>query len=89
MEPRNVIKFNHRKLASWTNNFSDSNYIGRFQFGKLYRGVFSYPPWITNFLVKIWEVPEMDSYEPGDNEIRLMVCCTDDNIFKNIFLEDF
>ncbi|KAL8031533.1 hypothetical protein ABFS82_13G032300 [Erythranthe guttata] len=71
-EPRNVIKVSYTKLASYTNNFSESNYIGRFQFGKLYRGVLSSPPWVTYILVKIWEVPEIYSYEPGDNEIRLM-----------------
>ncbi|EYU30532.1 hypothetical protein ABFS82_14G178600 [Erythranthe guttata] len=71
MEPDNVLKFEYKELVRFTDNFSDSNYIGRFQFGKIYRGVFGevYPIYM---LVKMWEVPEIYNYKPGDDKVRLM-----------------
>ncbi|KAL7126300.1 hypothetical protein ABFS83_14G176900 [Erythranthe nasuta] len=68
MEPFNVMRLKYKDLAAYTDNFSERNYIGRFQFGKLYRGSFG-----RRFvIVKIWEVPEIYDCEPGDNQVRLM-----------------
>ncbi|KAK6137914.1 hypothetical protein DH2020_028348 [Rehmannia glutinosa] len=73
--PITIQKLNYKKLVIYTDDFSESNYIGRFQFGKLYRGLIPNPRRKRYVMVKIWEVPEIYNYKPGDNKIRLMVCC--------------
>ncbi|EYU42130.1 hypothetical protein MIMGU_mgv1a019652mg, partial [Erythranthe guttata] len=55
-----------------TDNFSESNCIGNFQFGKLYYAKIVYPGITAYFMVKKWEVPENCDYDPGDNDLRLM-----------------
>ncbi|GFQ04526.1 probable serine/threonine-protein kinase nak [Phtheirospermum japonicum] len=73
MEPFNVQKFEYKKLVTYTDNFSESNYIGRFQFGKLYRGQIPNLAIARYLVVKIWEaIPETYNYKPGDNKLRLM-----------------
>ncbi|XP_012830658.1 PREDICTED: probable receptor-like protein kinase At5g56460 [Erythranthe guttata] len=71
MQPDHVRRFEYEELVGFTDNFSESNYIGRFQFGKIYRAVLG-KTCPTKLLVKIWEVPEIYSFKPVDNKIRLM-----------------
>ncbi|KAL8028747.1 hypothetical protein ABFX02_14G181000 [Erythranthe guttata] len=71
MEPENFRRIEYEDLVECTDTLGESNYIGRFQFGKMYRGVLgTFEP--INLLVKIWEVPEIYNYKPGDHNIRLM-----------------
>ncbi|KAK6144760.1 hypothetical protein DH2020_021580 [Rehmannia glutinosa] len=70
--PITIQKLKYKKLVIYTDDFSESNYISRFQFGKLYRGLIPNPRRKRYVMVEIWEVPEIYNYEPGDNKIRLM-----------------
>ncbi|KAG8387131.1 hypothetical protein BUALT_Bualt03G0221400 [Buddleja alternifolia] len=70
MEPPDVDKMTYERLVKYTNNFSESNYVGHFQFGKYYRGVI---PWLPvrdskHLMVKIYEDPEIYNC----NILRLM-----------------
>lgn len=69
----NARKLSYEDLACYTDNFSESNYLIHFQFGKLYRGKIVWPRRTQYVIVKIWEEPEIYNYMPGDNEGRLMV----------------
>ncbi|KAG8372817.1 hypothetical protein BUALT_Bualt12G0106500 [Buddleja alternifolia] len=71
-EPRTLVRLTYEKLVQYTDNFSKSNYIGHFQYGKLYRGKIDWLMRVEYVMVKIWEVPEVYNYEPGDNKHRLM-----------------
>ncbi|KAI3469047.1 hypothetical protein Pfo_025710 [Paulownia fortunei] len=62
MEPINVQKLKYKKLVSYTDNFCESNYIGLYL---NFRGT-------RYMMVKIWEVPLIYNYKPGDNQLRLM-----------------
>ncbi|EYU42129.1 hypothetical protein MIMGU_mgv11b016476mg, partial [Erythranthe guttata] len=90
-EPGRVMKLSYEKMVLLTDNFSESNCIGNFQFGKLYYAKIVYPGITAYFMVKKWEVPENCDYDPGDNDLRLMdynpkLCdfgCTSGGIFLN------
>ncbi|KAL9145264.1 hypothetical protein ABFS82_13G030700 [Erythranthe guttata] len=71
-EPGRVMKLSYEKMVLLTDNFSESNCIGNFQFGKLYYAKIVYPGITAYFMVKKWEVPENCDYDPGDNDLRLM-----------------
>lgn len=70
-----VFKLSYEDLACYTENFSETNYLNHFQFGKLYRGKIVGAQSTQYVLVKIWEVSKIYEYWDGDNEGRLMVCC--------------
>ncbi|KAK2973208.1 hypothetical protein RJ640_024495 [Escallonia rubra] len=60
----------YKTLKEYTDDFSEENYIGKFQFGKVYRGKFQ--DLITgrnHVIVKIWEA---STGGDTDNESRLM-----------------
>ncbi|KAL9142560.1 hypothetical protein ABFS82_14G177800 [Erythranthe guttata] len=68
-----VLYLSYQDLACYTDNFCESNFLGRFQFGKLYRGKIVHAESTRYVMVKIWEVPKRKYiYRPGDNESRLM-----------------
>ncbi|XP_047335889.1 serine/threonine-protein kinase PBL13-like [Impatiens glandulifera] len=51
-----IMRFTARDLKEYTFNFSKRNYIGKFQFGKLFRGVYkSCVSGIHSLIVKIWD----------------------------------
>ncbi|KAJ4825250.1 hypothetical protein Tsubulata_043751 [Turnera subulata] len=64
-------------LRQYTNNFSQENFIGNSQFGKVYRGIRegrqSFGEHVGEFIVKIWE-KDITLYKvlPGDNERRFV-----------------
>ncbi|KAJ4847875.1 hypothetical protein Tsubulata_011599 [Turnera subulata] len=64
-------------LRQYTNDFSQENFIGNFQFGKVYRGIYEGSQiWRERggeIVVKIWE-KDNPFYKvlPGDNERRVM-----------------
>ncbi|EYU26965.1 hypothetical protein MIMGU_mgv11b0235052mg, partial [Erythranthe guttata] len=62
----------YNDLARFTDNFSESNYLCHFQFGKLYRGKIVHAESTLFVMVKIWEDSQIYCYKPGDNESRLM-----------------
>ncbi|XP_047308224.1 probable serine/threonine-protein kinase PBL15 [Impatiens glandulifera] len=55
-DSKDIVRFDSVQLKKFTNNFSEEYYIGRFQFGKIFRGLFKYlckgPIYLT---VKIWD----------------------------------
>ncbi|OMO60371.1 hypothetical protein CCACVL1_24204, partial [Corchorus capsularis] len=57
-------------LKSYTNNFSEDNFIGNFQFGKVYRGKIG----DHDVTVKVWMAQTFYVCLPGDNENRMEVC---------------
>ncbi|KAK4440816.1 Receptor-like kinase LIP2 [Sesamum alatum] len=68
------VKLRYEDLRLYTDNFSDRNYIGKFQFGKVYHGKVSLegsaqPKSVT---VKIWESIREYWYYPNENTNRLM-----------------
>lgn len=77
MDPENVLVYEYGHLSRKTDNFSESNFVGRCQFGKLHRGMTNHPcdGGLRHFLVKTWEESEIDNYRRGDHLLRLMVCC--------------
>uniref|UniRef100_A0A2N9F9G1 Protein kinase domain-containing protein n=1 Tax=Fagus sylvatica TaxID=28930 RepID=A0A2N9F9G1_FAGSY len=62
-----IEAFSYNDLNLCTNGFSEQNLIGKFQFGKVYRGKFK----SQEVTVKIWECPKEYIVQPGDNESRL------------------
>ncbi|KAL0369747.1 UNVERIFIED_CONTAM: Receptor-like kinase LIP2 [Sesamum angustifolium] len=67
-------KLRFEDLRLYTDNFSDRNYIGKFQFGKVYHGKVPLqgsekPKHVT---VKIWELLPEHSLYPKENHSRLM-----------------
>ncbi|KAJ4830202.1 hypothetical protein Tsubulata_050948 [Turnera subulata] len=56
-------------LRQYTNDFSQENFIGNFQFGKVYRGIYEG----SEIVVKIWE-KDNPFYKvlPGDNQRRFV-----------------
>lgn len=64
----------YEDLQKYTDNFSQDNYLGKFQFGKIYRGQVpsqsgTLPKPVT---VKIWETRTEYEYYEGDNPQRLI-----------------
>ncbi|KAK9284950.1 hypothetical protein L1049_024132 [Liquidambar formosana] len=57
----------YKDLEECTNGFSKENFIGKFQFGKVYRGMFL----DEEVIVKIWEGPTIYKVYPGDNDSRM------------------
>ncbi|XP_055959664.1 uncharacterized protein LOC126655331 isoform X2 [Mercurialis annua] len=55
-----------KELVKFTNGFSEDNFIGKFQFGEVYRG-FNYRK--EEVIVKVWN-NELHNVRPGDNEAR-------------------
>ncbi|KAL7087385.1 hypothetical protein ACP275_13G065600 [Erythranthe tilingii] len=73
MGVRKIFKLKYEELAAYTDDFSESNFLSYFQFGKLYRGKIVRGGQSTQYvMVKIWQVPEIYSYRPGDNQARQM-----------------
>uniref|UniRef100_A0A5B7ALJ9 Protein kinase domain-containing protein n=1 Tax=Davidia involucrata TaxID=16924 RepID=A0A5B7ALJ9_DAVIN len=74
MDPERIRRLSYEELKQYTDNFSEENYIGKFQFGKVYRGKIEWAAFggTQHLTVKIWEVPEIYGYYPGDNEERMM-----------------
>uniref|UniRef100_A0A5B7BQ11 Protein kinase domain-containing protein n=1 Tax=Davidia involucrata TaxID=16924 RepID=A0A5B7BQ11_DAVIN len=72
MDPERLTRVSYDDLKRYTCNFSEENYIGKFQFGKLYRGKIEWTYGTQHLTVKIWEVPEIYNYYRGDNEERMM-----------------
>ncbi|KAK3012912.1 hypothetical protein RJ639_008326 [Escallonia herrerae] len=72
MDPKYITKLTYEGLKDCTDNFSDKNYIGRFQFGKVYHGKirwgFPKPHYVT---VKIWECPKSDILISRANKMRM------------------
>ncbi|KAK9285927.1 hypothetical protein L1049_025128 [Liquidambar formosana] len=54
-------------LSLYTDKFGEENFIGTFQFGKVYHGKIE----SQNVTVKIWEIPTIYVVHEGDNECRL------------------
>ncbi|XP_047335926.1 probable serine/threonine-protein kinase PBL11 [Impatiens glandulifera] len=51
-----IRRFTSDKLKYFTDNFSKNNYIGKFQFGKIFRGVYTNRSiGNRNIIVKIWD----------------------------------
>lgn len=75
MRQESVVKLGYDELVDYADNFSESNYVGCFQFGKFYHGKMEFCRWTRYMMVKIWEVPETYKSEHGDNDLRLMACC--------------
>ncbi|EYU42889.1 hypothetical protein MIMGU_mgv1a010357mg [Erythranthe guttata] len=73
MELGDILDLSYQDLSYYTDNFSESNYLGHFQFGKLYRGKIVHAESTRYVMVKIWEVSEVYTCIPGYNEIRLML----------------
>ena len=63
------IEFSYEKLESMTNGFSEENFIGKFQFGRVYRGIYER----QHVTVKIYENPLIYDVYPGDNFRRFTV----------------
>ncbi|XP_047334132.1 G-type lectin S-receptor-like serine/threonine-protein kinase B120 [Impatiens glandulifera] len=65
---KDMERIGSNALKRYTNNFSEENYIGRFQFGKIFRGLFECylkgPMFVT---VKIWD----EDQNPQHNLLRL------------------
>ncbi|KAL7128977.1 hypothetical protein ABFS83_13G031700 [Erythranthe nasuta] len=74
MKLGNLKRLSYDDLASYTDNFSQRNYICHFQFGKLYHGKIVRAERVQqqHVMVKVWEKPTIYEYMPGDNELRLM-----------------
>ncbi|KAL3503094.1 hypothetical protein ACH5RR_037543 [Cinchona calisaya] len=72
MECETICSFSYDQLRELTDDFSQGNYIGTFQFGKIYRGKIKSAHEVKDVLVKIWGKPEIDFYYEGDNELRCM-----------------
>lgn len=76
MEVERAKEFTYKDLRLFTDEFSEGNFIGKFQFGRVYKGKI---PRSSNEMedvqevtVKIWEDPEIyEVCHPEDNEIRL------------------
>ncbi|XP_073313407.1 probable serine/threonine-protein kinase PBL17 isoform X1 [Primulina huaijiensis] len=62
----------YESLVCYTDNFSVGNFLGHFQFGKFYHGKIVRNGGVQHVVVKIWEVPVIYSYRPGENELRLL-----------------
>lgn len=70
MESESVKIFTYEDLKQFTDDFSEENFIGRFQRGKIYRGYYGEKA-VT---VKKWKLPyRLYSYHKGENEGRLKV----------------
>uniref|UniRef100_A0A7N0V8Q8 Protein kinase domain-containing protein n=1 Tax=Kalanchoe fedtschenkoi TaxID=63787 RepID=A0A7N0V8Q8_KALFE len=87
MAPR-IGGFKPEALEIVTDGFCESNCIGRFQFGKVYRGVGEF----SDHTVKLFE--KVDNYEvqPGDNEGRVQDedCLTgDDRVLSHPNMVEF
>ncbi|KAK2996768.1 hypothetical protein RJ639_028755 [Escallonia herrerae] len=67
MEHAIIRKVPWEGLEKATNGFSEENYIGTFQSGKVYRGKLD----SRDVTVKIWEEPKIYPYFEQDNEDRL------------------
>ncbi|XP_073157665.1 probable serine/threonine-protein kinase PBL28 [Henckelia pumila] len=72
MENNSFSVVTYESLIHYTDNFSEENYLGHFQFGKFYRGKIVRDRGVQHVVVKKWEVPTIYNYHPGDNELRLM-----------------
>lgn len=79
MKLQSIRRLSYEDLASYTDNFSESNYLGPFQFGRLYHGKIQLEC-VQYVMVKLWEEPKIYAYFPGENERRLMVRCYRDHI---------
>ncbi|XP_073279633.1 probable serine/threonine-protein kinase PBL17 [Primulina huaijiensis] len=66
-----LSQVSYESLICYTDNFSEGNYIGHFQFGKYYHGKIVRKGGVQHVVVKIWEVPVIYNYLPGENEARL------------------
>ncbi|KAL7128959.1 hypothetical protein ABFS83_13G030200 [Erythranthe nasuta] len=69
---KRTFKLKYEDLAVYTDNFSESNYLCHFQFGKLYRGKIVRDDRTLTVMVKMWEILEKYNFVRGDNERRLM-----------------
>lgn len=70
LESETVKVFTYEDLKLYTNNFSEENFIGDFQWGKVYRGYYD----AREVMVKKWAVPTAwYMYYRGENEGRLKV----------------
>ncbi|KAL9142567.1 hypothetical protein ABFS82_14G178200 [Erythranthe guttata] len=72
MELGDIHNLSYQDLARFTDNFSESNYLCHFQFGKLYRGKIVHAESTLFVMVKIWEDSQIYCYKPGDNESRIL-----------------
>ncbi|XP_073157738.1 serine/threonine-protein kinase PBS1-like isoform X2 [Henckelia pumila] len=50
-----LVNLTYDQLSRFTDSFSESKYIGHFQFGKFYRRKSFWPGGYRHFVVKIWE----------------------------------
>ncbi|XP_073157955.1 probable serine/threonine-protein kinase PBL1 [Henckelia pumila] len=66
-----LSQISYESLICYTDNFSEGNYLGHFQFGEYYHGKIVRSGGIQHVVVKIWEVPDKYQYLPGENEARL------------------
>lgn len=76
MESKHIREFTYEDLKLYTNEFSQDNLIGKFQFGRVYRGKIPLNSIemdeVQEVTVKIWEDPEIyEVCHPEDNEERL------------------
>ncbi|KAL7087142.1 hypothetical protein ACP275_13G048300 [Erythranthe tilingii] len=55
MNPLDVVRLVYKSLVYYTDNFSESNFLGHFKFGKLYRGKKDNCGYTKYFMVKIWD----------------------------------
>ncbi|OMP06453.1 hypothetical protein CCACVL1_01572 [Corchorus capsularis] len=67
MIPKEIVEISYEDLKSYTHNFSKDNFIGNFQFGKVYRGKIG----DRDVTVKVWMPQTLYVCLPGNNEIRL------------------
>ena len=61
--------FTYEDLSMLTDGFNKENFIGKFQFGKLFHGKLNG----RQVTVKIWECPAIYSVSSEQNEQRLRV----------------
>ncbi|XP_065849814.1 uncharacterized protein [Euphorbia lathyris] len=63
----NVSGLTDEELENCVNGFSEENFMGKFQFGEVYRGTYNG----TEVVVKIWKKQGRYRVLPGENEGRL------------------
>ncbi|XVF27818.1 hypothetical protein REPUB_Repub14bG0141700 [Reevesia pubescens] len=67
MESLEIGEISVEDLKLYTDNFSQDNFIGNFQFGKAYRGKIG----DRSVVVKIWMAPKLYRCKHGENEARM------------------
>lgn len=68
----------YRRVSICTDDFSNKNIIGKFQFDKLYHGVIDYGSGrLDPIVVKVWENPNACDVVQAENERHMMIAGED------------